>query len=255
MMDARTILLVGGAIAAPSLLHSETAKAIGIAIPAYVTPAHKAALAVLDARGLTGDTLQTHHRAGAYYNAHKPLTKESARDLIDALIAACRAGVFVEHDSQYELTAGQARHWQQRQMPSFGGQFDDRAAVWGAIVDEQDVDASDLTSLGSALLAVAVARTHLIIAVDDDDIAEAWSACSRLAVEMDDKGYLITGKPATLGEELRGGTAAAWDASVAFVADAGAGTAKALASALADLVLGSPVLLAGAAFVAWRVFR
>lgn len=242
-LDATTLMIAGAAVAAPSL--AMAGARAGVPIPAHVTAAQSAAVTELERAGLrataTGSpSLMCAHRVAVWTSA-QPLDKQRARTLCDALLSACHAGVMVSDPSQYELTSGQRFT-----------QIDLREAVWRAL---DDADEDDLTELGRAAKRAKAARSNLVISVDEDDIADAKRAADRLAIEMDDKGYLITGAPVTLGDELSGGLGAAADATKKFITERSADAALAAARAVADLVLGSPFLVAAVGFVAWRVLR
>jgi hypothetical protein len=243
--DVRTVAIVGAAVAAPSL--AMAGARVGVPIPAHVTAAQRAAVAELERAGLrataTGSAANMcAHRVAVWTNT-QPLDKLRARTLCDALMSACHAGVVLNDPQQYELTPGQR----------LGGPGPDlREAIWRAL---EDADDDGLTELGRAAKRVKLARGNLVLSVDDDDITAAKRAADRLAIEMDDKGYLITGAPVTLGDELSGGLDAAATATKKFITERSADAALAAARAVAELVLGSPVLFAAVGLVAWRVLR
>lgn len=252
-IDAKTIALVGAAVAAPSL--AMAGARAGVPIPAHVTAAQRAAVAELERAGFAASVTGNEanmcaHRVAVYTNTH-PLDKQSTRALCDAILGACHAGVMVNDPTQYELTAGQAVSSIVSPMPSV---TDLRAAVWGELAD---TDGRDLTDLGRAAAQVMQRRKGVLSGFlsSPQDLLSVKNAVDRLAIEMDDKGYLVGGKPVTLGDELAGGFDAAATATKKFIVDKTADAGMVAMRAVADLVLGSPVLFAAVGFVAWRVIR
>jgi len=251
----RSLIVGAGAVGALVLLEhvGKAAARVGVPITAHVTAAHRAALAELDARGvlatITTATDQAWHREKAFEMSRQPMTVEAATELCTALLAACHVGVMIDDPSQYELTEGQ-------RFQSIGvAGIDLRQAVWAALAE--GADGRELTDLGRAAQQLMKRLDGLRsgFLASAHDLESVTHAAGLLAIEMDHVGYLITGKPITLGDEIGGGLDAAAAATKQFLSEKSVAAAKALAAALGELVLGSPLLLLGAGLVAWRVLR
>lgn len=253
-LDLRTLALVGGGIAAPYLAAplARTAARAGVPITPFVTDAQRAALAELGAAGYvaTVDAAkdQTYHRYGAFVAGHDPMTVHEAFALCEAFLAACHAGVLAQNPldgTSWKLTTATAAE-------TYGGGVLD--AVWQHL---DEAAGTELTPLGRAAAQVMASRRALDSGfyTSPADVTAAHKSVGLLAVEMDDLGYLITGAPPTLGDDLAGGAGAAWDAMARFAAERSAAAADALLAALWALVKGSPLLLVGGGLVAWKVLR
>jgi hypothetical protein len=245
-VDIKTLGVVGLAIAAPSLM--PVAQRAGVPIPAYVTDAHRLAIASLQSSGLVASVASAAdmaaHRQATYKNA-APMDKQRALAMCDAMLDACLAGVLADAQSAYELTEGQ-------NVALAMGTGDLREAVWAKL---EEGDGRDFTDLGRAAAQVMArergVRTGFLSTAQD--LASVTTACGVLAVEMDNVGYLITGKPEH--KTIAGGFAAAGEAVAKFVADKSLDAAGVAARALFDVLLGHPLLLVGTGVVAWRVLR
>jgi len=234
--DVRTFVLVGAAVAAPVLL--ETASAHGVRVPVYVTGGQLAALAAFGggAVGTTSaDTQQFTSRLFAGSGKMPALTGEQAVDLAQRLLAACDAGAAAATEP-YNLN---------EPIDSVTGWF-------ASSLDSVRQANAPRSALGNAYDAVKSASLF----ADESTGASApelSDALLSLAIEMDNQGYLVTGKPITV--TIAGGLAAAATASAKFIESATTGAVGAAASAAFDLLLTSPVLLGIAGLIAWRVLR
>jgi len=129
-----------------------------------------------------------------------------------------------------------------------GGPGQPVTAVRTALAAQQT--AAPRSALGKAYDDV---KSMSLFTPDDSDAADLSRALNTLANEMDNQGFLVTGKPTTV--TLAGGFAAAGKASAAFVENVTAGAVGAAASAAFDLLMTSPVLVGIAGLIAWRVLR
>ena len=232
--DVRTAALVGLAVAAPSML--ESANAHGISVPHYVTGGQLAALAAFggQATGTTDfDTQQFQSLLFAGTGKMPTLTGSQAADLAQRLLAACDAGA----------AATTEPYAMQEPVDGFAGFWNS----WGAAAQQT---AAPRSALGKAYDDV---KSMSLFTPDDSDAADLSRALNTLANEMDNQGFLVTGKPTTV--TLAGGFAAAGKASAAFIENVTAGAVGAAASAAFDLLMTSPVLVGIAGLIAWRVLR
>lgn len=267
--SAQTLLAVGAGVLAPTLLGG----ARGVVVAPYVTPAHGAAMASLRASPICGvavpanavtinDAFLEVHRAlmplrGQLNGTLAQLTAADASELLARFIAAARAGV-----AEPAVRVGEGQGYRVTTLtgppvpvPVFGmpelpaGTSMDRGYqehIADMLADGNEPDAIvPLTDLGRAMLAAAIERRRLwyITALDAASGFKASSVvCAKLAVEMDDAGYLITGEP--VSPTIIGGLGAAWDASVDFVL-----------GGVGDLALSKVGLLVIAGLVVWRTVR
>lgn len=249
-MDARTLV---GAAAVGALVVLEVAPrrsgaVAGIPIPAYVTAGHRAALAELDARGIAA-TVSTaaglvNHRLNVAGSA--ALNADKLRALCDALLSACRAGALVASRESYEVVPQQ---WLKYGLAQPGL----IAATWNNL---ETADARELTDLGRAAQQVMAARRGLQgFYSTAEDLAYVRRLLGALSIEMDQVGYLITGKPPE--KTITEGVQAASKAVLDFLADATPAAAGAVGRVLLDAAAQIAFSPIGAAaivgLVVWKV--
>lgn len=253
-VDGKTLGLLGAAILAPWIAQQATGvlRSAGVPIPVYVTQGQTAALAAfpssVDGFSTTavGDdtadvqSMQARWRIvnaallaqnGAaqideYTNPSwnptniAKLTGQQSVDFANAMIAACDAGVASGGDEAYQLTtiadATLAAQW----LASKGV---------NAVVPN--------TPLGDAYDAL---KGLIRFTPDDSDALDVAPAILSLALEMDNQGYLITGKPfiPTLSGGLEAAAAAVGSWGVSVAGDA----AGAVIGGAASLLLSTPGL-------------
>ncbi len=278
-------LLAGLAVAAPMLL-GELAAA-GVVVKPYVTDAQRAALAALGfpVPKDTRPSANSHLNARlAYYRPLHGVSKElpastfvelpadEAAELCAAFVRACKAGVAV--GGLYQVADPQA--------PDGGGLYGD--GLWNDILTgvvglNVDATARDVTRQSvearlfgahpelvpdAELTALGRACKRCMAAGQDADVGglvgDAWGplaaqrACRELALEMDERGYLIAGEPPE-DPTILGGLGAAKDAVVDFAADLPGKVADLAAHGLAAAALSTPGLMILAGYLVWRATR
>ncbi len=254
------------AVATPTIL---TWLARGNVVTPYVTAAQLAAMAKLNqsALGVAAGTGQT--AVGRWNELRTALvakngaaavatlgqtypvtTGEDLDELLAAFIDAAKAGIDAETgEGAYYLTSQQqgAEVISQFDPGFIGAQLGEiegaiASADWDAISSGNDIDGA--TDLASAIEACAKLRSQLQL-VATSDIPNAWNAAGKLAVEMDDAGYLVTGKPPTV--TIAGGLAAAGAATTKWAVSVFGDAAGKLIGYAADFLFSGPgiVVLAG----------
>jgi hypothetical protein len=236
-------------------------------VPAYVTDAHRKAMAVLVRPvlqvGAASGTAATQalHRYNEIANGMIALrgfrvvgrkaltawTPADAKAIIDHFLDATKAGV--ADGNTYRVTNLGA-------FDAFGSLADDvsEAALAKLFAGERP-SSVPLTDLGEAVLATAKLRQRIAfvpasgVAMSDSLQSDFNRIVGGLAIEMDACGYLISGKPPpepTLG----GGIAAAAHAVGSFTT----GIAGDVAGGVVTALVGSSLVwFVGLAFVAWKV--
>lgn len=262
------------------------AAAAGVPVPAHVTAAHRSAMGALrPVLGVTVDDPRAELEANVWWGEHRRdllglrgfvidgsaslarLSASDVRALLDALLGAAAVGVGA---GGYKLLA------------EWGGAIGEHEANRRALArlreGERPLAIEDaglvpsplrpdpyarLTSLGAAVLAAGVElrrwawlETWLAgLAPSVADLRLAHDRIGRLAIELDDQGYRITGAPAP-DPEVLDGLAYAADVTAARVGGAVGSVAAGTVGAAATAVIGSRVAwLAAFGFLAWRFLR
>lgn len=221
MLDMRTALVVGTAVATPTLL--KMGARAGVPINAYVTAAQRAAMAELGrtiagvAVGGSAKTMQAQHRWNELQKGGAFATVDGCTQVVTAFLAAAHAGAFVSTDNVFTETYRPTDDWLALNVM---GDF--RQVAWDALATG---DAKP-NSLGNAIATVMGNQRGLASGFlsESQDLDGVRYAVGILAVEMDNQGYLITGKPED--KTIAGGLGAAADAVADFGGKLAAGALK-----------------------------
>jgi hypothetical protein len=251
MTDGTTYAVAGAAVAMPAVLALFARQG---AIPVFVAPSQRAALARLDALFGVATSNPEPQRYSAFnrwnelrhalvvkqgtvkglpteYPAMDPLADPSWTSQLDELCAAFLDAVKAGLDAE----DGQGRY----ELGNDGAP-DLRDAVWARLLDG-DTWAS-MTELGKATAEVVRVRKSLSFIAQD--VPNAWKATGNLAVEMDDCGYLITGAPPTID----------WSVGPRWVKDKLEAAGLAALGALANAAF-YPALVVGGGYLVYRAVK
>ncbi len=235
-------------------LWGRSAIAAGVPIPFRITDAHRVAMAALggsvlgiavsDPRARVEATVRYNEIDRGLYASHgfevigrKAYAKLSVKEqhkLCDVFVLAARAGVGTE-GTGYQIA----------RIPRLGGRDLNQ-------LDVEDLhEGGNLTSLGQALYEAVVERNRLANYTMVPDLARTGRIVSRLAVEMDLQGYIITGAEPPDPKVLDGVLYALEE-----TAKWGGGHATNVLGSVAGSIVGSRVFwLAAAGLITWRVLR
>ncbi len=263
-------LLIAGGGAALLFASPGVLRRGGVPIPAYVTPAQLAAVSALPpVLGVAYSSSRPNEFTERFNDLKRGLiaqrgfkivngrsytqfTGADYEQIISAFFAAVRAGVIA---GGYRITAtrlvgvdlnGEAS------LDKVLSATSKTVTLMGVTMTERLPFA--LTALGDAVYAAELERRRVGIALAQDHV-RTDAIIYKLCNEMDDAGYLVTGKPPP-DPRIADGIAHAATVTVGTVAGGVGSIAGGAAGIVAGALLGSPLFwAAGLALAGWKVLR